>query len=75
MTAFGENWQMTMWDPPAEIAVLLYPDVVGATVHGLTDMFRVATTLAGSVRARAKDAGTSNSAGTSEPWYSSILLR
>lgn len=37
---------MAMWDPPAEIAVLLYPDVAGATVHGLTDMFSVATTLA-----------------------------
>lgn len=32
--------------PPAEIGILLYPDVASATVHGLTDLFNVASTLA-----------------------------
>ena len=36
---------MTIWDPPAEIGILLYPDVASATVHGLTDLFTVATRL------------------------------
>jgi transcriptional regulator GlxA family with amidase domain len=42
----GETDKMAICDPPAEIAILLYPDVAGATVYGLTDMFRTATTLA-----------------------------
>ena len=37
---------MAIWDPPTEIGLLLYPDVAFATVHGLTDLFAVATTLA-----------------------------
>lgn len=37
---------MAIWDPPPEIGILLYPDVASATVHGLTDLFAVATTLA-----------------------------
>lgn len=37
---------MAIWDPPTEIGLLLYPDVASATVHGLTDLFAVATTLA-----------------------------
>ena len=37
---------MAIWDPPAEIAILLYPDVAQSTVHGLTDLFTVASTLA-----------------------------
>ena len=37
---------MAIWDPPTEIGLLLYPDVSSATVHGLTDLFSVATTLA-----------------------------
>jgi len=37
---------MAIWDPPTEIGILLYPDVAFATVHGLTDLFTVATTLA-----------------------------
>lgn len=37
---------MAIWDPPAEIGILLYPDVASATVHGLTDLFNVATSLA-----------------------------
>ena len=32
--------------PSSEIGIVLYPDVAFATVHGLTDMFTVATTLA-----------------------------
>src|SRR5882672_11096474 len=32
--------------PSIEIGLALYPDVAFATVHGLTDMFAVATTLA-----------------------------
>ena len=32
--------------PSIEIGIALYPDVAFATVHGLTDMFMVATTLA-----------------------------
>jgi len=32
--------------PSMEIGIVLYPDVAFATVHGLTDMFTVATTLA-----------------------------
>jgi transcriptional regulator GlxA family with amidase domain len=37
---------MGLWDPPTEIGILLYPNVAFATVHGLTDMFAVATTIA-----------------------------
>lgn len=37
---------MTIWDPPTEIGLLLYPDVASATVHGLTDLFAVAATVA-----------------------------
>jgi transcriptional regulator GlxA family with amidase domain len=37
---------MAIWDPPAEIGLLLYPDVASATVYGLTDLFNVATGLA-----------------------------
>jgi transcriptional regulator GlxA family with amidase domain len=37
---------MAIWDPPSEIGLLLYPDVAFATVHGLTDLFSVATTIA-----------------------------
>lgn len=37
---------MAIWDPPAEIGILLYPKVASATVHGLTDLFTVASTLA-----------------------------
>jgi transcriptional regulator GlxA family with amidase domain len=37
---------MAIWDPPTEIGLLLYPDVASATVHGLTDLFTVASTLA-----------------------------
>src|ERR1700761_635228 len=37
---------MAFWDPPTELGVLLYPAVASATVHGLTDLFTVAGTLA-----------------------------
>jgi transcriptional regulator GlxA family with amidase domain len=37
---------MAIWDLPTEICILLYPDYAASTVHGLTDMFTVATTLA-----------------------------
>jgi transcriptional regulator GlxA family with amidase domain len=37
---------MKVHHPLVEIGVALYPDVALATVHGLTDMFAVATTLA-----------------------------
>jgi transcriptional regulator GlxA family with amidase domain len=37
---------MAIWDPPVEIGILLYPGAASATVHGLTDLFTVATTLA-----------------------------
>jgi len=37
---------MAIWDAPAEIGILLYPGVAFATVHGLTDLFTVASTLA-----------------------------
>ena len=37
---------MTIWDPPIEIGLLLYPDCAASTVHGLTDLFNVATRLA-----------------------------
>lgn len=37
---------MAIWDPPIEIGLLLYPDAASATVHGLTDLFGVATTVA-----------------------------
>ena len=37
---------MAIWDPPAEIGILLYPGVASATVHGLTDLFTIASTLA-----------------------------
>jgi transcriptional regulator GlxA family with amidase domain len=42
----GESDKMAIWDPPAEIGILLYPEVAAATVHGLTDMFGVAARLA-----------------------------
>jgi transcriptional regulator GlxA family with amidase domain len=37
---------MAIWDLPTEIGLLLYPDVADATVHGLTELFTVASTLA-----------------------------
>jgi transcriptional regulator GlxA family with amidase domain len=37
---------MAIWDPPAEIGVLLYPEVAFATVHGATDLFKVADSIA-----------------------------
>lgn len=37
---------MAIWDPPAEIGLLLYPGAALATVHGMTDMFTVADKLA-----------------------------
>jgi transcriptional regulator GlxA family with amidase domain len=37
---------MAIWDPPTEIGILLYPNVATSTVHGLTDLFAVASTLA-----------------------------
>ncbi len=37
---------MKFKNPSLEIGIVLYPDVAFATVHGLTDMFTVATTLA-----------------------------
>lgn len=37
---------MAIWDPPAEIGILLYPGASTAMVHGLTDMFTVASSLA-----------------------------
>ena len=37
---------MPIWDPPTEVALLLYPDYAASTVHGLTDLFTVASTLA-----------------------------
>src|SRR5580698_10321668 len=37
---------MAIWDPPVEIGILLYPGAATAMVHGLTDMFTVATGLA-----------------------------
>ena len=37
---------MAIWDLPTEIGLLLYPGVASATVHGLTDLFAVATTIA-----------------------------
>ena len=37
---------MAFWDPPVEIGILLYPNVAFATVHGLTDLFTVAASLA-----------------------------
>jgi transcriptional regulator GlxA family with amidase domain len=37
---------MAIWDPPTEICILLYPDFAASTVHGLTDMFAVASKLA-----------------------------
>jgi hypothetical protein len=36
---------MKVYHPSVEIGIALYPDVAFATVHGLTDMFTVATTL------------------------------
>jgi hypothetical protein len=48
---------MAIWDPPTEIGLLIYPDVASATVHGLTDLFTVASTLA---RERI---------GAKPPWY------
>jgi hypothetical protein len=32
---------MRIWDPPAEIGLLLYLDIASATVRGLTDLFAV----------------------------------
>jgi transcriptional regulator GlxA family with amidase domain len=43
---WGITDKMAIWDPPTEIGILLYPDVASATVHGLTDLFAVATTIA-----------------------------
>src|SRR5215468_3098557 len=37
---------MKSQQPSTEIGIALYPDVAFATVHGLTDMFAVATMLA-----------------------------
>jgi transcriptional regulator GlxA family with amidase domain len=37
---------MAIWDPPTEIGILLYPNYAPSTVHGLTDLFTVASTLA-----------------------------
>src|ERR1700722_10925070 len=37
---------MAIWDAPAEIAILAYDGCAQSTVHGLTDLFAVATTLA-----------------------------
>ena len=37
---------MAIWDLPVEIGILLYPGASGAMVHGLTDMFTVASSLA-----------------------------
>jgi transcriptional regulator GlxA family with amidase domain len=37
---------MAIWDSPTEIGLLLYPGYAASTIHGLTDMFTVATTLA-----------------------------
>jgi hypothetical protein len=37
---------MKVYHPSVEIGIALYPDVAVATMHGLTDMFTVATTLA-----------------------------
>lgn len=34
------------WDLPSEIGILLYAGAASATVHGLTDLFNVASTLA-----------------------------
>jgi transcriptional regulator GlxA family with amidase domain len=36
---------MAVWDPPNEIAIVLYPGAALATVHGLTDLFAVASTV------------------------------
>jgi transcriptional regulator GlxA family with amidase domain len=37
---------MAIWDLPTEVGILLYPDCAPSTVHGLTDLFTVASTLA-----------------------------
>lgn len=37
---------MAIWDLPTEIGLLTYPHAAPSTVHGLTDLFTVATTLA-----------------------------
>jgi transcriptional regulator GlxA family with amidase domain len=37
---------MAIWDPPVEIGIALYPGHASSTVHGLTDMFACASTLA-----------------------------
>jgi transcriptional regulator GlxA family with amidase domain len=37
---------MVIWDPPTEIGLLLYPNVASATIHGLTDLFTVASDIA-----------------------------
>jgi transcriptional regulator GlxA family with amidase domain len=37
--------QKAIWDPPVEIGILLYPGAATSMIHGLTDMFTVATTL------------------------------
>lgn len=37
---------MAIWDVPTEFSILLYPDVASSTVHGLTDLFNVASTIA-----------------------------
>lgn len=43
---FGPKLTMAIWDLPPEIGLLLYPDAASATVHGLTDLFNVASTIA-----------------------------
>src|ERR1700761_6178237 len=37
---------MAIWDPPIEISIALYPDCAMMSVHGLTDMFNVASNFA-----------------------------
>ena len=37
---------MALWDPPTEIGILLYTGCASSTVHGLTDLFTVASNLA-----------------------------
>jgi transcriptional regulator GlxA family with amidase domain len=37
---------MAIWDPPIEIGILRYEGSAASTLHGLTDMFSVATKLA-----------------------------
>jgi transcriptional regulator GlxA family with amidase domain len=37
---------MAIWDPPAELAILTYDGCAQSTVHGLTELFAVATNCA-----------------------------